>query len=74
MDIKARSSEMCGHVVRHIGIKIVQKLVASKTVPHIHMYRDFLNFVDRFTALRFTAIDEPLATKRIWIFLMSQYA
>jgi hypothetical protein len=31
------------------------------------MYRECLKFVDRFTALRFTATDESPAARRIWI-------
>jgi hypothetical protein len=65
MDVKARSSEMCGRVVWQIGSKILQKLVAFKTLVHIHMYRECLKFVDRFTALRFTATDESPAARRI---------
>jgi hypothetical protein len=37
-------------------------------------YREFFNFVDRFTALRFTATDAPLAARRIRILPMNQHA
>jgi hypothetical protein len=34
----------------------------------------FFNFVDRFTVLRFTATEAPLAAKNIRILLMNQHA
>jgi hypothetical protein len=37
-------------------------------------YRDVLTFVDRFTALRFTATGAPSAARRIQILPMIQYS
>jgi hypothetical protein len=38
------------------------------------IYSEALTFVDRFTALRFTATDAPPAAKRIRISPLNQYA
>jgi hypothetical protein len=38
------------------------------------MYKEFLNFVDRFTDLRFTATGAPLAARGIRILPMNQHA
>jgi hypothetical protein len=37
-------------------------------------YREVLTFVDRFTALNFTAADAPPAAKRMRILPMNHYA
>jgi hypothetical protein len=40
----------------------------------MYLFKEVLTFLGRFTALRFTAIDAPLAARHVQILPVNQYA